>query len=177
MSTRKAAKINRTNPEVAGAVIESLCAGLGAAARRRVLRFLAESIREAAESDNERWAVTLEPGHVRFNVGQTESVVLWSDAVNVLVKGAERLSGTALSRSYPSAGGSRLLQIPHELVGRVLPQITEQHLEAKALARRRPCTRVVKDAHSPGVVEYLWAGSGCPVRRRCRGTTGSGVLR
>lgn len=162
MRIRKAARINRASPEVAGAVIESLCSGLGAAGRRRVLRFLAESIREAAESDNERWAVTLEPGYVRFNVGQTESVVLWSDAVNVLVKGAERLSGTTLSRPYPSAGGSRLLHIPHELVWRVLPQISEQHLDAKALARRRPCTRVVKDAHSPGVVEYLWKELGMP---------------
>jgi hypothetical protein len=49
MSRRKGRTINRTNPEVAGAVIESLCAGLSAVQRRRVLRFLAESIREAAD--------------------------------------------------------------------------------------------------------------------------------
>lgn len=149
-------KISRTNPEVAGAVIESLCAGLPATARRKVLRFLVDSIREAVSSDNERWAVTLEPGYVRFNVGQTESVVLWSSAVNVLVRGIGRLPGTTLSQGYPSAGGSRLLHVPHARVSEVLARIGGAHLQAKEQARRRPCTRVVKDAHSPGVVEYLW---------------------
>jgi hypothetical protein len=51
----------------------------------------------------------LEPGYVRFNVGQTESVVLWSSVFDVLVKDLSASPGTKLNRAYPSAGGSRLL--------------------------------------------------------------------
>jgi len=107
-------------------------------------------------SSNERWGVTLEPGYVRFNTGQTESVVLWPDHVAVLVKDVRSVVGTTLSRPYPSAGGSRLLAVPYDIAAGVLPRVGAAHTSAIASAVGRPSTRVIKDAHSPGVVEYLW---------------------
>lgn len=148
---------NRTSPEAARRLIEALLDDVPVSTQRIALRFLAESIHEAAQSDNDRWAVTLDPNRVRFNVGQTESVVLWASSVNVLVKSNARIAGTTLREgSYPSAGGSRLRNVPYDVAGAVLPLLELSHVEAKELARRHPCTRVIKDAHSPGVVAFLW---------------------
>jgi hypothetical protein len=154
--------LDRASAQSARTVVEALLADLPAVERRVVLRFLAESIREAAEADNDRWAVTLEPGYVRFNVGQVESVVLRPESVSLLVTGNQRIAGTTITDPYPAAGGSRLRNIPHRTFGRVLSQLGTAHLEAKSLARRRPCTRAIKDAHSPGIVEYFWAELGMP---------------
>ena len=156
-------KLDRGSADAARAVMHSLLQAAPAAARREVLRFLAESVRDAAAADNARWAVKLEPDHVRFNVGQTESVVLRPDHLAVLVKDARRIDGTSVSgRSYPTAGGSRLLYVPYDIATGVLTKIGRAHLEAMSLARSRPCTRVIKDAHSPGVVEYLWQDLAMP---------------
>lgn len=155
-SPLRAVRIDRSSPATAEGVIETLLARSPKAGRRAVLQFLAESIASVSTTSNDRWGVTLDPGHVRFNTGQTESVVFWPDQVDVLVKDIQSVSGMALRGPYPSAGGSRLLGVPYDIAVRVLPRIRAAHTSAVASAIRRPSTRLIKGAHSPGVVEYLW---------------------
>lgn len=148
--------VDRSDPTVAKVVIGKLLSAASTSTRKLVLEFLADSIAFAAQNHNDRWGVTLESSHARFNSGQTESVVLWPNSVAVLVKGTERIAGTTLSRAYPSAGGSRLRKIPYDQAARVLRRLRETHNEAMTVAMARKSPSNILEAHSPGVVEYLW---------------------
>jgi len=150
------ARLDRSSSATAGEVIKTLLAAAPESGRRAVLRFLGDSLRYVDRVHPERWGVTLESSHVRFNAGQTESIVLWEEGVGVLVADSAWIAGTTLSRAYPSAGGARLREIPFELAVQVLPGLRPAHESAMSSAMRRPSTRVIKDAHSPGVVAYLW---------------------
>ena len=154
------ARVDRSSPLAAEAVIETLLADAPKRGRQAALQFLADSMAYVDGTQPDRWGVTLEPGHVRFNAGQTESVVLWSGEVQVLVADASRIAGTTVGDHYPSAGGARLRAIPFEMMAKVLPGLRATHEAAMLTAMRRPSTRVIKNAHSPGVVEYLWATLG-----------------
>lgn len=99
-SPLRAVRIDRSSPATAEGVTETLLARSPKAGRRAVLQFLAESIASVSTTSNDRWGVTLDPGHVRFNTGQTESVVFWPDQVDVLVKDMQSVDGMTLGRLY-----------------------------------------------------------------------------
>jgi hypothetical protein len=101
-------RVNRSSAAAAEAVIETLLADAPKRGRQAVLQFLAGSMAYVTETQPERWGVTLEPGYVRFNAGQTESVVLWSGEVQVLVANTTRIAGTTIGGcAYESSLVSR----------------------------------------------------------------------
>lgn len=158
MDSRMAIKtsLDRYSTLVAGSVVDRLTEATDPAGRIATLRLLCSSIRWAAANAADRWGLTLDPRFVRLNIGQVESVVVRTAGVSVLVAEFGRIGGTSLGDPYAAASGARLRHVPHQLSAMVLPALRTGHLEAMALAARRPCTRAIKSAHSPGLVQWLW---------------------
>ena len=148
--------LDRGSTLVAGSVVDRLTEAADVASRMAALRHLSSSIRWAAANAPDRWGLTLDPRFIRLNIGQVESVVVRAEGISVLVETFGPIAGTDVGSPYPAAGGARLRHVPYELSARILPGLRSSHREAMTRAARRPATRVIKDAHSPGVVQWLW---------------------
>ena len=154
-------RLDRSSPEAARAVMDSLLAKAPPRGRRAILVFLGESIAHAAANYSDRWAVSLFPDLIRLNVGWVHCVNLYSDRVTVLVRSDPRLADIVVSKErYTTAGGSRMAVVPHAHSFDSLSWMRELHHDAMAKAAIRRCQPNVREAHSPGVVEYLWKALG-----------------
>src|ERR1700722_15078595 len=92
----------RADARVSARIVDHmfLQAGVGDLARRRCLRFLADSIAYAAMHWPDRWSVTLYTDYIRFNVGWVEAVVLAPAGMAVMVCGSRIPKGMKVGRPY-----------------------------------------------------------------------------
>ena len=148
----------RADPSVCARIVDQIFheANVGSHARRKCLRFLADSIAYAAAHWPDRWSVTLYSDYIRFNVGWVEAMVLGPKVLTVLVTGSDIPKGVRLGRPYARARGARGAAVPFHRANALVPRIQHTHREAMRAAATWRTGSGTRNAHSAGVITYLW---------------------
>jgi hypothetical protein len=148
----------RSDPHAAARMVDSIFEELPREAQRSYCRFLAASIAYLSRHHPDRWGVTLREYGVRLNAGWVESLVLWQGGqLRVLVeKDSAPPRANFDGHAYPRAPGCETVALPLSDLPRLLPKLTKPHHAALRIAAgARPCPRSIREAHSPGVTEWL----------------------
>lgn len=135
--------------------------------RRMCLEFLANSIHTANRLVPNRWGITLQDNYVLLNCGMIEIMQIWSDHLHVIIE-LDSLPELPLDQAeirktrdgstkgfYPSVRGSVACDFGAEKAFQVLPQIEDSHRRLIQKAARSSFGPNRKNAHSPGVIQYL----------------------
>ena len=146
----------RADPAKAKSVITDIFKGLPPAAMQSYLNFLHESIKFLSSGDNDRWGITLYGDGIRLNVGRLGALTLHQDGLHVLVESKVAPYGTTFrNRTYETASGCRKTNVPLSQLLTVLPTLSEAHFSAMSIAAKRKFLPGIREAHSPGVIDYL----------------------
>jgi 5-methylcytosine-specific restriction protein A len=148
--------INRSSPEAAREVIESIFEGAPSAAKQAFIEFLAAAIERLAQQDRDNWGVTLFGWGLRLNAGMVECLVLSREGIRVLVE--ERSAPAAIKldgRRYPRAPGCDMTTVPLAEIPDAAKLLAESHAAAMSMAARSHAMRNIRGAHSAGVTAFL----------------------
>ena len=147
----------RSDPDFAGEVIQSVFARTSQAAMRSYRQFLTASIEYLSQQRPNCWGITLLARGVRLNAGWVECLVLRPDGLRVLVDTKSAPPGTKFDgRRYRWARGCRMTTLPLSDLHRTLPGLANSHLQALAITAKRQSPPNILDAHSSGITK-LWS--------------------
>ena len=148
----------RSNPAAARQMIDSIFEGASENAKRSFCEFLFASIAHLSRDNPDRWGVTLREYGVRLNAGWVESLVLRKgEPLRVLIEQKSAPpAATFCGRSYRYAPGCKMVALSFSELPRSLPQFALSHQRALGIAASSmPPPRNIREAHSPGVTEWL----------------------
>jgi 5-methylcytosine-specific restriction protein A len=147
---------DRSDPETAREVIESVFEHTPGAAEQSYIEFLAASIEFLSKRHPDRWGNTLSGWGVRLNVGWVESLVLYPDGLNVLVEAESAPAGTKLRGfRYDRAPGCDMTTVSLAELPESLTPLAESHFAALSIAATGHPPRAIRNAHSPGLTAFL----------------------
>jgi hypothetical protein len=93
---------------------------------------------------------------VRLNVGWVECLILRAEGLRILIEKESAPTGTNFDGViYPRAPGCDITTLPLSELPRALASFAESHSAALSIAARRPRSRNIMKAHSPGVIAFL----------------------
>jgi 5-methylcytosine-specific restriction endonuclease McrA len=146
----------RSSPDVANDVIDSVFEGISGGAKRSYRAFLTASIEYLSQHHPDRWGVTLFDWGVRLNVGWVECLVLDSGALCVLIEKESAPPGTKfVGRGYAKAPGCAMTRIVLSELPRALRTFVESHRAALSIAAKYPPPANIRNAHSVGITKAL----------------------
>jgi hypothetical protein len=146
----------RADPAKAKSVITDIFKELPPTTMRSYLTFLHNSIRFLSSHYHDRWGISLFGDGIRLNVGRIGVLALRQDVLRVLVERKVAPSGTTFrKRTYETAPGCRKTSVPLTQLQTVLPTLSKAHHGAMSIAAKRKPVKGIREAHSPGVIEYL----------------------
>lgn len=135
--------------------------------RRQCLEFMANSIHTANRLAPDRWGITLQDDFVRLNCGMIEIITIAPDQFHLIIDvdslpelppdqaEIRKTYNGSTKGFYPSVRGSVACDFEAEKAFDVFPQIEDSHRRLIQKAVRSPFGPNRKNAHSPGVIQYL----------------------
>ena len=147
---------NRSDPETARQVIESVFERVPGSAKQSYIEFLAASVEYLSSHHRDNWGITLFGWGARLNVGWVECLVLHRGGLNTLV---EKESAPAATKyrgfQYDRAPGCDMTTVPLAELPDSLEFFAESHHAALSIAARSRVHRGIRNAHSAGVTGFL----------------------
>jgi hypothetical protein len=148
----------RSDPAAVRRMIDSIFEATSPDAKQSYCEFPAASIAYLSQHHADRWGVTLREYGVRLNAGWVESLILRQGRpLRVLVERKSAPPGASSDGSrYRYAPGCTTVALPLSDLPLSLTKFIESHHEAlRIAAEKRPPPRNIREAHSPGVTEWL----------------------
>jgi hypothetical protein len=154
----------REDPASARATLDELLRDIAPDVRRRIERFMADSVDYVSHTHSECWGFTLEREWVRFNVGFVNNIILDARELTVLVeRGSSPRNFKLTDGGYRNAPGCGLVHLELSEIPESLEGLLQSHHRAIDICARHTTSASIRGAHSPGLVAYLAAVSGKPL--------------
>lgn len=159
--------LDRKNPDSAAEIIQKLIPE--EKDKKTCLEFLANSISIAHALSPDRWGVTLKKNLIRLNVGRIETISFMPDVLRCLLDldtipsklWNDEIVNLAPDENDPKIGfyksvpKSVLCVMLFEDTEKVIPIIQDSHRILVENSSQTSRQSMIKDAHSPAVIDYL----------------------
>lgn len=146
----------RRDAAAAREVIHRVFDGVAPAAKEAYITFLAGAVDYLGQHHADNWGITLFASRVRLNVGQVECLALHPFGLRILVETESAPPGTKPDGTrYVKAPGCDMVTLPLSELQDRLGTFAESNRAAMSITAKSQATRAIRNAHSPGLIDFL----------------------